>query len=192
MKPPPVIETERLVLRPFCPGDAEDVARYAGAYEVAATTLNIPHPYTLAMAREWIARHEPDYREGKSLCLALTLKAGSGVIGAVSLGREPGGTSAELGYWLGLLYWNCGYMTEAAHALAAWAFDHWSLSEIHSHHLARNPASGRVMEKIGMRRLEAREVTWKDERRELAVFYVLGRDGLFTDDDGKPCPSPAS
>lgn len=171
----PTLETQRLLLRPFCVEDADAVAGYAGSEEVSATTLNIPHPYTSDMARDWIGRHRKEYAAGRSLCLALTMKSrGSrAVIGAVSLGRDGGERGAELGYWLGLPFWNCGYMTEAARALIDWGFAQWGLIRIHSHYLARNPASGRVMEKAGMRRIESRPVIWKEGRREEAVFYEL-------------------
>jgi RimJ/RimL family protein N-acetyltransferase len=135
------------------------------------------------MARDWISRHGEEFAAGRSLCLALTLKSRGprAVIGAVSLGRDAGETSAELGYWLGLPFWSCGYMTEAARALIDWSFTQWGLTRIHSHHLARNPASGRVMEKAGLRRIESRPVTWKDGRREEAVFYELDKpDGTVS------------
>jgi RimJ/RimL family protein N-acetyltransferase len=171
----PTLETERLLLRSFCVEDADAVAGYAGAEEVSATTLNIPHPYTPAMARDWIGRHGKEFAAGRSLCLALTLKSRGprAVIGAISLGRAADARGAELGYWLGLPFWSCGYMTEAAKALIDWGFTQWGLTLIHSHHLARNPASGRVMEKAGLWRVESRSVIWKDGRREEAVFYQL-------------------
>lgn len=59
----PNLETERLILRPFKPSDAEQVQRLAGSEEVAETT-NLPHPYTVEMAEEWIKTHEPAYRMG--------------------------------------------------------------------------------------------------------------------------------
>lgn len=59
---------------------------------------------------------------------------------------------AELGYWIGKPYWGRGYCTEAARAIVRYGFDDLHLHRIHSSHFASNPASGRVMQKIGMTR----------------------------------------
>ena len=58
---------------------------------------------------------------------------------------------ASLGYWIGKPYWNCGYATEAAKAMVAYGFREHDLDLIYADYFNRNPASGRVMQKIGMR-----------------------------------------
>jgi RimJ/RimL family protein N-acetyltransferase len=57
---------------------------------------------------------------------------------------------AELGYWIGKPFWGRGYATEAARALVQYGFDTLGLHRIYARHLTRNPASGRVLHKIGM------------------------------------------
>ena len=59
--------------------------------------------------------------------------------------------SAELGYWIGKPYWNSGYATEASRAVLKYGFEVLGLNRIHASHFRRNPASGRIMEKIGMK-----------------------------------------
>lgn len=173
--PPPHLKTERLLLRPFCQMDAARVQRYAGSPKIASVTKNIPHPYLDGMAEAWIATHEEDFTTGKSCCFAICLKPQpDDIIGAIGIGIHDAGTRGELGYWLGEPYWNAGYMTEAARALAVYAFGQLGLTRITSHHLTRNPASGRIMQKLGMRLLERREdVPWKNGQRETADFYEL-------------------
>ena len=146
----PILETPRLLLRPFALTDAADVQRLAGAPELADTTLNLPHPYEDGDAEAWIGGHAARFAQGAGVNYAITLRADGALMGSISLIVTRRHRRAELGYWLGLPYWGCGYMTEAAGALVVRGFSLLDLHKIESSHLARNPASGRVMEKIGM------------------------------------------
>ena len=74
MDPQPILETERLILRPFKISDAEKVQKLAGAKQIASTTLNIPHPYPDGAAEEWINSHKEKYESGKGAYFAITLK----------------------------------------------------------------------------------------------------------------------
>jgi len=146
----PTLTTERLALRPFLLSDAASVQRLAGERDVADTTLSIPHPYADGMAEAWIATHEGAWTHHESATLAVTT-IDEGLVGAVALRIELAQRRAELGYWIGRPYWGRGYATEAARAMIAWGFAHVGVARIYAHHMTRNPASGRVMEKIGMR-----------------------------------------
>ena len=149
----PRLRTERLVLRAFSADDAPTVQRLAGDREVASTTLTIPHPYEDGMA----VTTETD-----------------GLVGAVGLHLKLEHLRAELGYWIGVPFWNRGYATEAAEAVMRFGFDELGLNRIQAGHFARNPASGRVMEKLGMT-LEAvrREHVLKDDELEDLVLYAV-------------------
>ena len=147
----PTLETERLLLRPFRQSDAAEVTRLAGDRSVAATTSNIPHPYNESMACEWIERHQPTFEKDEGVALAITLKADGSLVGAVGLTGMVKGHRAELGYWIGKPYWGLGYCTEAAREVLEYAFGVLRLSRVHASHFARNPASGRVMQNVGMR-----------------------------------------
>jgi RimJ/RimL family protein N-acetyltransferase len=74
------------------------------------------------------------------------------VLGAINLRLELPHQRGELGYWIGEPYWGRGYATEAVSALIRYGFDTVGLNRIYARHLARNPASGRVMAKAGMQR----------------------------------------
>jgi [ribosomal protein S5]-alanine N-acetyltransferase len=150
MKKRPTLTTPRLLLRPFALGDAPDVQRLAGAREVASTTLNIPHPYAAGMAEQWIATHQESYARGEFVIFAIVLRANQALIGATSLHIHRPHVQAELGYWIGTAYWNHGYCSEAAQAVLRYGFDVLGLHRIHASYMTRNPASGRVMQKIGM------------------------------------------
>ena len=146
----PTITTERLVLRPFTVEDATLVEQLAGHPDVAATTLNIPHPYPSGGAIAWFATQAEDLRTGKAVVFAITLKSDNTLIGAMGLEIQRKHDRAEMGYWIGKPYWNHGYATEAAKAVLDFGFKSLGLHRIHASHFAENVASGRVMQKARM------------------------------------------
>ena len=147
----PQLETERLILRGFRVDDAPDVQRLAGEWAVADTTTNIPHPYEPGMAEDWIEPHEEAFVLGTLATFAITLKGSGTLVGAIGLGAVEPREKAELGYWVGVPYWGCGYCTEAGRAILAFAFAEMGLKRVDAFHMTRNPASGSVMRKLGMR-----------------------------------------
>ncbi len=147
----PTLKTPKLLLRPFALEEADNVQHLAGNRAVADTTLNIPHPYTNGMARNWISSHEPEFAKGSGVAFAIASKNNSALVGAISLTGIEQGHQADLGYWIGVPYWNQGFCTEAGLAVLKYAFEGLGLVRIYARHLTRNPASGRVMTKLGMR-----------------------------------------
>ena len=171
----PTLTTERLVLRPFALSDAADVQRLAGDRAVADTTLNIPHPYPDGAAEQWISSHVACFQRREIMTLAITLRASGELAGCISLRLNDTHNRAELGYWMGVPYWNQGYCSEAARAVIAYGFEQMALNRIFAHHLTRNPASGRVMQKAGMAyEGMLRQHAKKLERYEdLAIYGIL-------------------
>ena len=112
----PILQTHRLVLRPFEQSDAQDVQRLAGDRAIADTTLNIPHPYEEGMAEQWISTHQVAFEAGESVHFAIVLRLSGELIGAMGLAIVSRFERAELGYWIGKPYWGCGYCTEAGQA----------------------------------------------------------------------------
>ena len=151
--PQPSLETHRLILRPYSLSDIADLVRFAGAREVAATTLRIPHPYTEQNARDFIAARlaESEAEAAPETRFAITLRSNGQFCGGTGFRLEPDRHHAELGYWLGVPFWGQGYATEAARAMIDYGFDHLGLHRIYASHFAQNLASGRVLRKIGMR-----------------------------------------
>lgn len=175
MAEPPTLVTDRLLLRPFRADDAPRVRLLAGDRAVADTTTNVPHPYLDGMAERWIGSHDGLWREGRSLVFAIVRTKDDLLIGAVGLTLNPVHDRAELGYWIGRPFWDRGYCTEAARAVVAYGFRELELRRIHASHFVRNPASGRVMEKLGMRReglLRAHIRKW-DAFEDVVVYGLL-------------------
>ena len=146
----PILQTERLILRPFTVADAGDVQRLAGDPAIASTALNIPHPYEDGVAEKWISGHQEKFHSGELVNFAITLREGDDLIGAIGLTVDQRHVRAELGYWIGSPFWNKGYCTEAVRAVLRYGFEELALNRIFAHHFKRNPASGRVMQKVGM------------------------------------------
>lgn len=177
----PELHTPRLLLRAFVPADAPAVQRLAGDQAIASTTLNIPHPYPDGVAEAWIATHAAAFDRGESLSLAVVLAATGELVGAVALVHiNLEHARAEIGYWIGKAYWGKGYCTEAAGALIDYAFRTLELNRIYAYHLTRNPASGRVMQKLGMVHeggLRQHVLKW-DAFEDLEVYGLLRDEGL--------------
>lgn len=148
---PRVLETPRLRLRPFAFADAAEVKRLAGDAAIADTTLQVPHPYPEGLAEAWILDQGDALARGETATFALTRRDDGALVGAMGLALALDHQRAELGYWVGVPFWNRGYATEAAEAVLGHGFGAYGLHRVAATHLTRNGASCRVMEKLGMR-----------------------------------------
>lgn len=146
----PTLHTPRLILRPFKMEDAPVVALLANDKDIATNTENLPFPYDESMARQWIANHQDLFDHGSLMNLAVVSRKQNKVLGAIGFDLDYKNDNAELGYWLGRPYWGMGYATEAAKRLLHFGFIDMKFHRIHSCHLSLNPASGRVLQKLGM------------------------------------------
>jgi RimJ/RimL family protein N-acetyltransferase len=152
MRDIPRLATERLVLRPFTSADGPVVEELAGAREVADTTLAMPHPYPAGGGASWIATHAENWSRNNVLALAICDRRSHELLGAISLDLDEMHRHGEIGYWIGAKYWGNGYATEAARAMVDYAFTDLRLHRVQARHFVRNPASGRVLQKLGMKR----------------------------------------
>lgn len=146
----PTLITPRLMLRPFTLDDAPAVRELAGQWEIAETTVSIPHPYEEGVAEEWIRTHQEAFDKGEAVNFAIALRSDGLLIGAIGMSINWSNRLAEMGYWIGKPYWNRGYCTEAAREVLRYAFETLGLNRVQARHMTKNPASGRVMQKIGM------------------------------------------
>lgn len=174
----PTLQTERLTLRPFHLDDAPIVRKLAGAREIASVTQNIPHPYEEGMAEAWISTHQPLFEEGKLCNFAIVVRDGAQLVGAIGLNVSRLHNKAELGYWIGVPYWRLGYCTEAAQAVIRYGFRVMGLNRILARHLKRNPASGRVMQKLGMSRegLMRQDIVKWGTYEDMVCYGLLRQD----------------
>jgi ribosomal-protein-alanine N-acetyltransferase len=137
-------------LEPIALAHAPAVQALASDPRIAATS-NVPHPYPPDGAVTWI-RYTTAQRElGREVNFAIVADdhALVGVCGVLNIEGTP--RRGELGYWVGVPYWNRGYASAAARELVRIAFEEHGLEELYSSCLVRNPASFRVLEKAGFR-----------------------------------------
>ncbi|MEX0740600.1 MAG: GNAT family N-acetyltransferase [Pseudohongiella sp.] len=169
----PSLATERLLLRPFQATDAAQVQLLAGNPNVANMTTNIPYPYVEGEAENWIAGHADEWQRGSAAIFAICLRSNAELIGAAGLMTIHNG-DAELGYWIGEPHWDNGYASEAVDTLIGFGITSCELTRIHAHHLSRNPASGKVLRKAGLKRLSKGSISARDGvTQEDAEFYEL-------------------
>jgi [ribosomal protein S5]-alanine N-acetyltransferase len=170
------LQTKRLTLRPHELSDIPALLTLIGAREVAATTLRIPHPYTESDARDFIADTKECLSSGSGLRLGILLRERDTLCGGVGLQIEADHRHAELGYWIGVPHWGNGYATEAA--VVNYGFGTLGLHRIFARHFANNPASARVLRKIGMRHegsLRAHILKW-GEFIDIEMYGMVASD----------------
>ena len=170
----PTLTTERLVLRPLDLSDAPTVQRLAGDKDIASTTRLIPHPYPPGMAEQWIGSLPELYQRAEMINWGIAMDGGL-LLGTIRLTLNPVDNHAEMGYWVGKPYWNNGYCTEAARAVVAYGFEQLDLERIYANYLARNPASGRVLAKLGM----VQEGLLRRHRRKFGRYEDLTVCGIL-------------
>jgi RimJ/RimL family protein N-acetyltransferase len=115
------IRTERLVLRPYRPDDAEAVFAACQADDIRRWISAIPSPYTRDDARSFVTEMAPgDRASGRGMPVAI--EADGLLVGSSGLQFWPGRLGPEIGYWIASGARGNGFAAEAAHALAEWAF----------------------------------------------------------------------
>lgn len=139
--------TQRLMLRPGWPEDAQALARAIGHEEIVRMLGRAPWPYTICDAVAFLNMPRTDPRAAE-LLITNVEGAAPVLIGGVGLVPMPDG-DIELGYWLTPAAWGRGYATEAGRAMLDIARHTLGLTRVRAGHFADNPASGRVLRKLG-------------------------------------------
>ena len=150
-------------------GETDGNAESFRAEEAAGIEVQRASPSLYGIFGQFLAER------GEQAVFAVTLRSEKTLIGSVGLKIHREDRRAELGYWIGRPYWNQGYCTEAARAALEFGFRQLGLNRLFAHHFARNPASGRVLQKIGMTRegrLPQHVRKW-DAFEDLELYGVL-------------------
>jgi RimJ/RimL family protein N-acetyltransferase len=170
-----ILETERLILRLPELSDAPTIRALAGHPDIAATTLNVPHPYPEGAAEAFVQSLIDSRDTSPNVTLGMVRKADGQLMGMISLRPSEEFSRAEMGYWIGVPYWGQGYTSEAARRLVDYSFAELGLNRVYATYLSHNIASRRVMEKAGM----TYEGTLRQHIRRFGVFHDLGYCGIL-------------
>jgi RimJ/RimL family protein N-acetyltransferase len=174
----PNLRTERLLLRTPVSDDVPVIQNLLQERDIAATTLNIPHPYPEGAAAEWLAGSYQRIEEGLVAVFGMVRQTDLCYMGTVSLHLDPEHSAAELGYWIGKPYWNNGYTTEAVRRVIQYGFEEMDLHRIAACYYTHNPASGRVMQKANMQfegTLRQHTLKW-GQFCDLGYYSILATD----------------
>ncbi|MBR4539413.1 MAG: GNAT family N-acetyltransferase [Clostridia bacterium] len=174
----PVLETERLILRPLRMSDAKDLFAYARDSQVSRHVLWETHE-SLGDSRRFLRGAIRQYRQGLPGSFAITLKDSGRMIGTIGfMWVNYEYSSAEVGYSLSREYWNRGVMTEALRRVVEFGFQEMRLNRIEAQHEVDNPASGRVMAHVGMRYEGTLRQRLKNKGRfvDVALYAILRGD----------------
>ena len=144
------IETERLVLKEIVDADKERLVSLIGDFRVSKTLSNVPYPYTLDDADEWLKIVDNEE-------FNLNIFLNDDLIGGIGL-TPTEDDFYELGYWLGVEYWGQGYATESVMELLNYAKSNTPCEKFKANVFKENVASAKVLEKNGFKRVEDREV----------------------------------
>ncbi|MBQ7000963.1 MAG: GNAT family N-acetyltransferase [Oscillospiraceae bacterium] len=152
------IETERLYLRQLRLEDVyEYYERLFGDGDVSRYMLFDPHQ-DIGESLESLQRKLERYEEGPYYCWGVTTKEEDSLIGLIELLRfDEAAESCSFVYMLGCDYWGQGYGTEMLQAVIRFAFEELGIERIVADHMTKNPASGAVMRKAGMTRIDTEE-----------------------------------
>jgi RimJ/RimL family protein N-acetyltransferase len=179
----PILTTERLRLRPYLPTDFERVHRYAALESFSR--FEFWGPNTEEDTRRFIVDSIIEISANPILAfqLAVVLSDHDLLIGGCTLRRlGPDNPEGYIGYAIGPDYQNRGFATEVGRALIEFAFDTLGLKRVFAECDARNVASWRVMEKLGMRRFEL----LKKHRRNRGVLIDSFRYEIMSSDPREP------
>lgn len=167
--------TQRLTLRPGWPEDAAALTRAVAHPEVVRMLAQVPWPYGIEHAEAFLARPR-DATNVTLLILAHEDDPAPRLVGAIGLHPDPEAPDAhELGYWLAPDAWGRGYATEAGRAMVDIARHALGFRRLSSGHFVDNPASGRVLQKLGFRptgRTAARYSAGRDAEVPCALFAL--------------------
>lgn len=168
----PRIEGEGFVLRPWQVGDLDSLVLHANDESVSRTVSDrFPFPYTRRDAEKFL--REP----AKPPTIVLAIEIDGAAVGGIDV--RPGAAEfrigGEIGYWLARRYWGQGAMSRVVRCWCDHLFSHYGFERLQAAVFSNNPASARVLEKVGFQRegVLRRAVIKHDKSLDLWMYAML-------------------
>ena len=175
-----IIETTRLRIRSLRDDDLADLVRLIDNWAVTRWLSSVPHPYTEADGRTWIALVQRDHASGRPRRFAVALKETDRLIGGVGLDGSSDDESEEpaLGYWLGQPHWGHGYGREAIAAVLDYGHRILGIETIRAYTDPSNARSQRVLLHCGLKYAGEIELTkpTRHGARRAPLFRITRED----------------
>ena len=167
-------------LRELSINDAMDISRLM-TYNISRSLWEVPYPYTIENALEFINSSHRDFKSLKAVNFAIQYKNNLegvnrivGIIGLKNIDYDKKNTN--LGYWIGEPYWGNGIATESVTLVVNYAFSVLGLEEVYAYVYSENKASIRVLEKNGMtKKGEVNEYNQMSDRYKNSFKFMIQR-----------------
>jgi RimJ/RimL family protein N-acetyltransferase len=182
--------TPRLLLRPGWREDAPQLLAAIADERIVCNLAQAPWPYRLSDAEAFLTRERKPH---EASCLIFLRNEGAPrLIGGIGFGCMPNHDEPEFGYWMTKSAWGRGYATEAGRALVANARESLRLKRLVAGHFLDNPASGRVLAKLGFKATGVTRLRWSEGRKAEAPCREFVLDFEAQEEScPEPCPMAA-
>lgn len=169
-----VAPSGRFTLRSFRKSDTPSLVGNINSSRIAARVSNIPYPYTKEHAKDWLARLEEERsRRHFTSRVDFAIDIEGKVVGSIAF-INIDGHKAQLSYWLGEKYHGGGIMTDALRLVAGFGFTECGFTRLWGYTWENNPASQRVLEKVGFVREGVHRKEWlKNGIYHDSVMYAI-------------------
>jgi ribosomal-protein-alanine N-acetyltransferase len=179
----PMIETQRLILRKMEMNDANRMFDYIFSdHRVMDNLIKGPHK-SISETINRVTEITNQYVSEKFCYWGIEVKESRELIGTIDLYNINEDTeNCEVGYDIGFNWWNQGYGTEALHAVVEFAFRFMNIHKISATHGIDNPASGKIMLKVGMKRegIIRHMIKKNNQYKDCGIYGILQQEYLET------------
>ena len=171
------LETERLILRKSTLKDASSMFKNWGSDPLVTRYVTWKTHETIEDSLEYLKYIQKEYQEGNAYHWLIVLKENNTPIGTIDVVRILTDGVVEIGYNIGSPWWGKGYTTEALKKVIEFLFEKVDVDTICARHLVENPASGKVMQKSGLKFegiLRQREIChYTNTLMDVAYYSIL-------------------